>query len=274
MMTILRILAPAFAVLAVSFLTAIVAVPVAADACPGSWPGGDRFDGFYTDSDGRRWFVIVSTDSNGYTNGRAYVATDRYRIGYDPSPTYSTTLMRDGVPVAERGCRVDKPPREEPPPPKVVRMVGRAPNNLDPHTANWEGAPYVLEIHSGLTAVSRSMTVEPSLAESWDISGDGRVYTFHLDPAAHFHDGRAITAQDVKFSFERSAAEAYGRQQFFGNVVGFDALTVGQSDALSGVTVIDDLTVRVELVKPSYDFPAPVVLQVDVHRRPPRRGIG
>src|SRR5207244_7983452 len=47
-----------------------------------------------------------------------------------------------------------------------------------------------------------TVSLEPSLATSWDISPDGLSYTFHLRPAA-FHDGTPVTAQAVKLNYER-----------------------------------------------------------------------
>ena len=43
----------------------------------------------------------------------------------------------------------------------------------------------------------------PSLAESWSISEDGLIYEFVLRKGAKFHNGEPVTAEDVKFSFER-----------------------------------------------------------------------
>ncbi len=42
----------------------------------------------------------------------------------------------------------------------------------------------------------------PDLADSWEVSDDGLVYTFHLNPDARFHDGEPVTAEDVVFSFD------------------------------------------------------------------------
>lgn len=42
----------------------------------------------------------------------------------------------------------------------------------------------------------------PDLADSWEISDDGLVYTFHLNPNARFHDGEPVTADDVAYSFD------------------------------------------------------------------------
>src|SRR5439155_24389849 len=49
--------------------------------------------------------------------------------------------------------------------------------------------------------------VLPQLAKSWKVSSDHLVYTFHLAANAHWHDGSALTAQDVKFSWERAQTE-------------------------------------------------------------------
>jgi peptide/nickel transport system substrate-binding protein len=45
--------------------------------------------------------------------------------------------------------------------------------------------------------------VAPSLAESWSVSADGLVYDFALRKGVKFHNGETVTAEDVKFSFER-----------------------------------------------------------------------
>jgi ABC-type transport system substrate-binding protein len=58
-----------------------------------------------------------------------------------------------------------------------------------------------------MTAWSNSTTnflVVPSLAEYWTISDDGKRITFYLRKGVRFHHGRAVTAEDVKFSLEQA----------------------------------------------------------------------
>ncbi|HQY30136.1 MAG TPA: ABC transporter substrate-binding protein, partial [Thermomicrobiales bacterium] len=67
-------------------------------------------------------------------------------------------------------------------------------------TAIWR---VVEHIYDTLTRVNPDLTVRPSLAESWDISADGLVYTFHLKQGVTFHDGTPMTANDVAFTYTR-----------------------------------------------------------------------
>ena len=76
---------------------------------------------------------------------------------------------------------------------------------MTPHLAedNISGL-LVNEIFGGLVNIEPfNFSVALDLAESWEISGDGTTYTFHLHPDAKFHDGSPVTAQDVKWSIER-----------------------------------------------------------------------
>jgi peptide/nickel transport system substrate-binding protein len=78
--------------------------------------------------------------------------------------------------------------------------------------------------------------VIPNLAESWEISEDGTVYTFTLDPNATFSDGSAVTAADVVFSFNRLA-----------NVTGNPSFL---ADGIASVEAADEQTVVLTLEKP------------------------
>jgi peptide/nickel transport system substrate-binding protein len=58
-------------------------------------------------------------------------------------------------------------------------------------------------LHDGLVKPLPGKSMAPSLAESWTVSADGLVYDFVLRKGAKFHNGDSVTAEDVKFSFER-----------------------------------------------------------------------
>ena len=59
----------------------------------------------------------------------------------------------------------------------------------------------------GLTKINMDGSVSPLLAESWTMEPDGKSYTFKLRKGVKFHDGEALDASDVKFSFERAKGE-------------------------------------------------------------------
>jgi peptide/nickel transport system substrate-binding protein len=82
------------------------------------------------------------------------------------------------------------------------------PTALDPQKQSLTAIWHVIEqIYDGLTRITKpDLSVEPALAEKWNISDDGITYTFHLRPNVVFHDGTPLKASDVKFTFERLVA--------------------------------------------------------------------
>lgn len=96
----------------------------------------------------------------------------------------------------------------------------------------------------------------PSLAESYDISKDGLVYTFKLHKGVKFHNGRELVAQDVKYSLERTTnpkTESPGAG-FFDSIVGMDAYKKGKAKDVKGITVVDPATIRFTLTRPDATF--------------------
>lgn len=80
----------------------------------------------------------------------------------------------------------------------------QSPVGLDPQVATaFSTALIDSNIYEGLTAIDNVLRVVPSLAESWTVSPDGLTYTFHLRAGASFHNGRALTPQDVIANIQR-----------------------------------------------------------------------
>ncbi len=94
--------------------------------------------------------------------------------------------------------------------PKTSLVVGIAvePPGLDPTIA----APVAIRevtwvnLYEGLVRIDRDGQVRPLLARSFEVSPDGRVYTFRLQGGVRFHDGTPVTSADVRFSFDRARA--------------------------------------------------------------------
>jgi peptide/nickel transport system substrate-binding protein len=112
-----------------------------------------------------------------------------------------------------------------------------------------ETGSIIMQVHRGLVVWTPELSVEPALAESWDISEDGTVYTFHLRQGASFQNGREVIAQDCKYSFERLMDPNRGgiSVYIFSNVVGADEFRNGEVESITGIEVVDDHTLRITL---------------------------
>lgn len=84
------------------------------------------------------------------------------------------------------------------------------PPNLDPTSGAAAAIDEIVyaNVFEGLTRINEDGSVSPLLAESWTVSGDGRVYDFKLREGVTFHDGTAFGAKDVVFTLNRAKAPA------------------------------------------------------------------
>ncbi|MDK3158378.1 ABC transporter substrate-binding protein [Kamptonema cortianum] len=88
------------------------------------------------------------------------------------------------------------------------------------------------------------------LAESWEVSEDGLTYTFKLRDGVRFHNGREVTAEDVKWSIERACQPAMASQTadaYLSDVVGLTDMVEGRATSVSGIKVIDEDTISITL---------------------------
>jgi peptide/nickel transport system substrate-binding protein len=118
------------------------------------------------------------------------------------------------------------------------------PPHLDPTSAAAGAIDSVLyaNVFEGLTRFMSDGSVVAGLAESWEISEDGTTYTFSLRDGVTFHDGSTMDAEDVKFTLDRARAEdsANAQKVLF--------------EGIEEVTVVDPLTVEVQLSAPDGNF--------------------
>ncbi len=129
---------------------------------------------------------------------------------------------------------------------------------LDPAIGyDWQNWSMIKSLYDGLMDYAPGTTdLRPGLAESYDISEDGKVFTFKLREGVKFHNGREMTAEDVKYSLDRVTnpkTQSPGAG-FFGSIEGFDAISNGETETLEGVKVIDPLTVEITLSRPDATF--------------------
>jgi len=119
-------------------------------------------------------------------------------------------------------------------------QVGLAPTWFDPAEATGILIPFMVyyALHDALVKPMPGNAMAPSLAESWSVSSDGLTYEFVLRQGVRFHNGDLLTADDVKFSFERYR--------------GVSAKSL--KDRVRQVQVIDAHRVRFQLKEPWPDF--------------------
>ncbi len=140
----------------------------------------------------------------------------------------------------------------------VLNLYGIDPLTLDPALANDAlSNGYIIQLFSGLVTLDDNLGTVPDIARDWEVSPDGRVYTFYLRDDVYFHSGRQVRAQDFKYSWERALDPATDSQTasiYLGDIVGANQMLAGESDELSGVEVVDDFTLRVTIDEPKSYF--------------------
>ena len=140
---------------------------------------------------------------------------------------------------------------------RLVRLFSDPPT-LDPHiTTDYLAAAIVNEVFGGLVTIDPSIEIVPDLAKEWDISPDGRVFTFRLREDAKFHDGTPVTAGDFSWSLERAAdplTESPVTDLYLGDVVGVSDKLNGESESITGLRVVDDHTLELSIDAPKSYF--------------------
>jgi peptide/nickel transport system substrate-binding protein len=98
------------------------------------------------------------------------------------------------------------------------------------------------QIYSTLMSLDPDAVPYPDLAESYEVSEDGLTYTFKLRDGVKFHDGSPLTAEDVKFTFDRLRAPDSGYSY------------KSQVETIASVDVVDPFTVKFTLTAPTGPF--------------------
>ena len=124
-----------------------------------------------------------------------------------------------------------------------------------------------MHLHEGLLKMDeKTLKVLPGLAESWSVDNAGTSYVFTLRKGVKFHKNecfgngsREITAHDFEYSFKQLCSAESGKAfetTFRNRVLGANEFYDGTTNDISGVTVIDDYTLKIDLFKadPSFLF--------------------
>lgn len=131
---------------------------------------------------------------------------------------------------------------------------GSEPEWLDPgRCSDGTGGEIISNTFAGLVqAHPATLEPRPEIATHWDVSADGRTYTFHLRPST-WSDGRPLTAHDFVWSFQRLVDPRTGSKYATNGAIFThgDAILRGEAPPTAlGVRALDDLTLEVELETP------------------------
>ena len=159
------------------------------------------------------------------------------------------------------GCQCGPVTPPPPPPPAgegTLNLYGIDPLTLDPAlSSEMTSHEYVMQLFSGLVRPGDDLEPTGDIAQSWQVSDDGRTYTFSLRQDVKFHDGRQVTAGDFKYSWERACAPETGSMTaatYLGDIAGVGEVLSGASEGISGVKVVGDFTLEVTIDAPKSYF--------------------
>ena len=165
------------------------------------------------------------------------------------------------------------------------RIARSEPINLDPaQITDVSSAVIAVEVFGGLLVLDRNLRIAPDLAESVpgaQVNDDGTVtYRFTIRDNARFHDGKRITAEDFKWSFERNLHPetlSPTAPDFLGDIVGAAEFLRNRTDEVVGIQVIDDVTLDITILQPTpvflykLTYPTAFVLDRDQVEADPER---
>lgn len=150
------------------------------------------------------------------------------------------------------------------------------PEDLDPAVSTSSAGDFTGLLFSGLVRLTPGLQIEPDLAESWQVSEDGSVYTFKIRSDAKFANGNPITAQIVADSWERATdpdLDSTTARTYLGDIQGVEEKLKGKAETISGLEVLDARTLQVKLLGPRPYFLAkltyPTAMVVDTVQASP-----
>ncbi|MDO4643872.1 MAG: peptide ABC transporter substrate-binding protein [Cardiobacteriaceae bacterium] len=135
------------------------------------------------------------------------------------------------------------------------RANGAEPKSIDPQLASESaGTSIIFDNFEGLITRSATGELIGGVADKWEVSEDGKTYTFHLRDNAKWSDGTPVTASDFVYAWQRAVNPATGGEYAFilYPVKNAEAITAGNEKALNalGVKALDDKTLQIELNNP------------------------
>lgn len=127
------------------------------------------------------------------------------------------------------------------------------PTTLDPGLVqDGDTIDALQQVFEGLVAWGENNEVVPRIAEKWEVQDEGKTYVFTLRKGVKFHNGREVTAEDIKWTIERNTSKelASPTWQYLADVVGMKEHHEGRPGGVSGIEVKDPQTLVIRIDKP------------------------
>lgn len=135
----------------------------------------------------------------------------------------------------------------------LVIAASADPGQFNPGISTAGGTHFVADsLYNGLIFLDQQLSPKPDLADTWDVSPDGKRYTFHLHPGVKWHDGQPFSSADVKFTFEEILLKYHARTK------------AGLEAVLDGIDTPDPNTVVMRFKQPY----GPLLQRLDVVEAP------
>ena len=235
-----------------SVLSILACVALAASACgpSGQAPGGGAAPGN----------VTVATPPPAAAATPAGAAT----------PAAGATTKPAATAAATAAAKPTTQPAAQPSGPQEISVnaLQGEPDNLDPNRSSFstEGA-VIRQVFEPLLMFDKDLKPVPAAASGYDVSQDGKTYTFHLKQGAKWSDGQPVTAKDFVYSYKRildpNIAAEYASFFADAGIVGAADYNGGKGSADNvGIKAVDDNTLEIQVESPVGYFPNLVALWV------------
>jgi ABC-type transport system substrate-binding protein len=156
--------------------------------------------------------------------------------------------------AANAGCRTSDEGRL---PGALYLRLSSNPTTLDPALiTDVIGGGIAAKIFNGLVRFNEHLDLVPDIAQSWSLSPDQLTYTFHLRQDVRFSNGRKVTAEDVRYSFERvlTPGAKAPLTWVLDKIEGANDFLAGKATRVTGIRVEDNHTLALRLERPFGPF--------------------
>ncbi len=139
----------------------------------------------------------------------------------------------------------------------IKTFLSEAPLEYDPQLAfDTQSAQVLYNVHGGLLLITSTGETTPGVAKSWYVEEDDLTWIFNLRKGAKFHNGREITAKDVKYSYERILSPSLKSPNawLLEQIEGAKEYSNGVAKEVRGIKIIDKYRISIKLTAPYSGF--------------------